>query len=244
MHHVLVVEDSAETRLIIAQALRSGEIQLASAGSLEEARGLLADGAPFDLIVLDLALPDGNGLEFFVELQGAARTRDVPVIFLTGNEDVGSKVTAFSYGAEDYVSKPFSPLELKARVEARLRKRARPGGEPGTLDRGPIRLSVPAQRAWVVKDPAGGGAAGQRELALTPREFRLLYHLASHEDRVFSRQQLLDSVWGDGVHVTDRTVDTHVCSLRRKLGAQGALIVSVPGVGYRFTLQPPGKRRR
>lgn len=220
MKRVLVVEDCADQQELVARAL-GDEYRLAQSASLREARRALEREVP-DLVLLDVSLPDGSGYRFCCELRDDPRTRALPVIFLTGRGEAVDKAMAFSLGADDYVEKPFHPLELRARMQARLRPR-----DSGVLRAGALEIHPGAYRAFAVERGV------RRELDLTPREFRILHLLASHPDRVFSRGQLLAAVWGD-TQVTERTVDTHISNLRSKLGAAGRGLETLRGAGYRL----------
>lgn len=224
MKRVLVVEDCADQRELVARAL-GDEYRVEMSESLREARRALGRQLP-DLVLLDVSLPDGNGYRFCCELRDEPGTRALPVIFLTGHGEPVDKAMAFSLGADDYLEKPFHPLELRARMQARLRSR-----EPGALRSGALEIQPETFRAFAVERGA------RRELDLTPREFRILHLLTSHPDRVFSRGQLLEAVWG-GTQVTERTVDTHISNLRGKLGAAGRGLETLRGAGYRFRPSP------
>ena len=223
---ILLIEDAPEIHQIVKGALQSlnATVQFALSGG--QARESL-NKSKFDLILLDIGLPDCDGFELCMEIKKNYKTsnaQEIPIIFLTAKDEVSDKVTAFSIGAEDYIPKPFHPLELKARVEARLNSASKRQSQSETYSAGPFQFDVPALRV----------KANDRLVDLTPTEFKLLYFLARHPDRVFSREKILDQVWGHSVHVTDRTVDAHIYSLRKKLGPHGKLISSVIGEGYRY----------
>jgi two-component system phosphate regulon response regulator PhoB len=220
---VLLVEDSFEFQALVKRSLTGSPCDVDSVTTLKEAADRLRDSR-YDLILLDVMLPDGDGFQFCASLQATPGLRDVPIIFLTGKSDIRDKVTAFSLGAEDYVVKPFEPLELRARVESRLNRRAKPSAIEESLIKGELTLNVAVQKALIQG----------RELGLTPIEFKILYHLARHEGRAFSRAELLSSIWGDSIHVLEHNIYTHVYSLRRKLGSHADCIRSVPRLGYRF----------
>jgi two-component system catabolic regulation response regulator CreB len=229
MPQVLLVEDAKDCQVIVRETLaKVAEVKIAP--TLGEARALLRRER-FDLMILDMNLPDGDGLEFFSEIQ----SQEVPVIFLTAKGEAAMQVTAFSLGADDYIVKPLRPIEFRARVEAKLKKLAHRRSIDTTLVRGDLRIELGAQRATLV-----GEGGERRDLDLTGREFKLLYHLARHEGTVFSREQLIAAVWGESVHVLDRTVDTHVYTLRKKLDTHAHYVESEVGLGYR--LNTAGKR--
>ncbi len=154
---------------------------------------------------------------------------NISVIFLTAKDETSAKVLGLSLGAEDYIVKPFEAQELKARVEVRLKKNLTSKQKAQVLQRGPVEIQIASQRVSITNP------AGQRQsLDLTPLEFKVLLTLASREDRVFSREELLNLAWSDNTHVTDRSIDTHIYSLRKKLGEYSSCIEAVYGQGYRF----------
>ncbi len=229
MNAILVIEDTSDTQLLLKKTLAGVATQVIVAGTASEARTALRTVIP-DLIVLDISLPDGDGIQLCSEFLADERTKEIPILFLTGKTDVSYKLAAFSMGAEDYIEKPFNPLELRARVQARLKKAQSAKSHGETLTREFLLLDAPTQRAFNIE----GGE--RRPIKLTPREFKLLFHLARNEDHVLTRDQLLTAVWGDAVEVFDRTVDAHISSLRKKLGTLARYILSVQGVGYRFSV--------
>ena len=178
-----------------------------------------------DLMVLDLMLPDVSGTEVCRRLRGDPETADLPIIMLTARADEVDRVVGLELGADDYVTKPFSPRELTLRVGAVLR-RQRPDASPGeSLSHGSLRLDPERHRCFV----------DEEEVQLTAKEFSLLQGLMQRPGRVMTRDQLLDEVWGSDITVTTRTIDTHLKRLREKLGAASGLIETVRGVGYRFS---------
>jgi two-component system phosphate regulon response regulator PhoB len=177
------------------------------------------------LVVLDAMLPDLSGTEVLrIVRQGAAGPRALPVILLTARSEEVDRVVGFELGADAYVTKPLGPRELVLRVKAILCRRDGESGEPDQLVRGTIRLDLARHACFV----------GDAPVELTAKEFGVLRMLMERPGRVFSRSQLLDRVWGPGIHVTPRTVDTHIKRLREKLGPEGARISTVRGVGYRL----------
>jgi len=219
---VLLVEDEAAILELLAVNLEHAGYRTLRAPSAEMARQILRQTLP-DVVLLDWMLPGQSGLAFARQLRADARTREVPLLFLTARSDERDKVAALEAGADDYVTKPFSSRELVARIRAVLRRRApQRGGEP--VEVAGLRLDPAAHRV------SGGG----RALELSPVEFRLLHFLMTHANRVHSRPKLLDAVWGDDAIVEERTVDVHVRRLRQALAASGhdALIETVRGSGY------------
>ena len=233
MRTVLAVEDCTETRNLIHRTLESEGALPVTVGSLAEARAWLEGHAP-DLVVLDIQLPDGEGYSLCSELRADDRLQEVPILFLTSRQAIQDKLAAFSLGADDFLAKSFDPLELKARVKARLERGGQRSEAPEVVRRGPLCLRLGQYRAGWLE------SGSERDLELTPQEFRMLYTLARRETHVLSREQLREAVWGQTV-VGPRTVDTHMSNLRRKLAPHQGCIESVRGVGYRFrTPAAPG----
>ncbi|HNX51647.1 MAG TPA: response regulator transcription factor [Thermoanaerobaculaceae bacterium] len=223
---VMVIEDEKEIRDLVRYNLERAGYRVAAAADGEEGLERVFRSRP-DAVVLDLMLPGRSGLEVLREIRTEPMTRDLPVIVLTARAAEMDKLLGFEHGADDYVTKPFSPRELVARVQALLR-RARP-------ERGPMAIAVGRLRI----DPATHEVAfGGRPLALTPREFDLLVFLARWPGLVHSREELLRKVWGYDYVGTTRTVDVHVRRLRVKLGERQRVIETVPGSGYKLIVPP------
>ncbi len=223
--NILVVEDEPAIQALIAANLkRAGHIALAAVDA-ESAQQQVKLALP-DLILLDWMLPGMSGIELARRLRAEERTRMVPIIMLTARGDEHDKVLGLEVGADDYVTKPFSPRELLARIKAVLRRRA-PQVTEDIAELGGLRLDPATHRITV----------GDQPVSLGPTEFRLLHFLMTHAERVHSRSQLLDQVWGDHVYVEERTVDVHIRRLRAALEATGhdALIQTVRGSGYRIS---------
>jgi len=238
MPRVLVVEDEPAIAESIAYALRRDGFGVGLASTLAEAEREL-EGT--DLVVLDLMLPDGSGFD----LLGLARQRApaVAVIILSSRDDVADRIAALETGADDYVTKPFSPREIVARVRAVLRRaQPRDGASPPSPNSAPgPAASVPRRQALSVEEATRRAFVWGNEVELTRVEFDLLACLLGAPGHVFTRMQLIERVWGGGFAITDRTIDSHVKSLRRKVsdaGGQSALIETVRGVGYRVNERP------
>ncbi|MEY4760264.1 MAG: hypothetical protein RLZZ200_120 [Pseudomonadota bacterium] len=222
---ILIVEDEKPIRDMIAFALKRAGYDVQEAGDCRTARSLLADHRP-DLLLSDWMLPDMSGLELTRQLKRDAATRELPVILLTARSAEGDKIAGLEGGADDYITKPFSPRELLARIQAVLRRSAGQAGEERIglegleLDKASHRVSV-----------------GERTIALGPTEYRMLEFFMSHPDRVYSREQLLDRIWGGNVYVEERTIDVHIRRLRKALEDSGhdRLVQTVRGAGYRFS---------
>jgi len=223
---ILIVEDEAPIREMIAFHLGRAGYQVFEAENCRSARTLLIDESP-DLALIDWMLPDMSGLELTRKLKRDSENDDLAIIMLTARTDEFDKVAGLDGGADDYMTKPFSPRELVARIEAVLR-RSLPAADE-SLTAGILRLDSVGHRV----------KANEKELRLGPTEYRLLQFLMTHPDRVYSRTQLLDRVWGANVYVEERTVDVHVRRLRKSLTEEKAdsYIQTVRGAGYRFSVQ-------
>lgn len=220
------MEDNVEIQILL-EACLDGH-QLVFATTVKEAARLL-ESHMYDMAILDLGLPDGDGLEILTFLYGRRQEHEIPVIVLSGKSDTSSKVLAFSVGAEDFVSKPFDPAELRARVVAKLKRYERLNDSSEWLRIGDLNLSVPMQKV-LLKTKDGK----EQAIELTSLEFKLLHTLLRAPERVFTRDYLLDRVWGNQMSVVDRTVDTHISHLRKKLGESQIEIETVVGSGYRL----------
>jgi two-component system, OmpR family, phosphate regulon response regulator PhoB len=225
MARILVVEDEKDLQELVAYNFRQAGHAVTIVGSGREALAAVQTQRP-DLVLLDLMLPDVSGLEICRKLKGDTATREVPIIMVTAKGDEVDRVVGFELGADDYVVKPYSLRELLLRVDAVLRRTTTPApaGGQGVHSFGRLRVDRDAHRVWV----------DDEEVTLTALELRLVSTLLERRGRVQSRSALLDDVWGMSGEVTTRTVDTHVKRLREKLGAAGAYIETVRGVGYRF----------
>jgi two-component system, OmpR family, phosphate regulon response regulator PhoB len=223
---ILVVEDELAIQELIAVNLSRAGHCVTRAGDAEAAQSLM-NGALPDLVLVDWMLPGMSGIDLTRRIRADPRTREVSVILLTARDEERDKITGLETGADDYITKPFSPRELLARITAVLRRRV-PHATDDTVELCGLRLEPAAQRV---------SAAGI-ELTLGPTEFRLLHFLMTHPQRVYSRAQLLDQVWGDHFFGEERTVDVHVRRLRaamERVGHQN-LIQTVRGSGYTFSL--------
>ena len=221
---ILVVEDEPSIQELISVGLKRNGHDVRRAASAEEAYGAVAEALP-DVILLDWMLPDASGPSFARKLRAEARTKEVPIIMLTARAGDDDKVAGLEAGADDYVTKPFSPRELEARIQAVLRRRAPNLAKDAVAIEG-LELN-PATRLVT-----GDG----KVLKMGPTEFELLHYFMTHTDRVYTRTQILDQVWGDHVFIEDRTVDVHIRRLRDALSPSGHddLVDTVRGTGYRF----------
>ncbi|WP_305074714.1 phosphate regulon transcriptional regulator PhoB [Propionivibrio sp.] len=225
---ILVVEDEPAIQELISAALQHAGHRVMRAYSAEEAVPLVNGTLP-DVVLLDWMLPGTSGIEFARRLRGDERTRDLPVIMLTARGEEQDKVAGLEAGADDYLTKPFSPRELVARIKAVLRRRA-PQMTEDCVEVEGLRIDPVTHRV----------TANGQTLDLGPTEFRLLHFFMTHQERVFNRTMLLDQVWGDHVFVEERTVDVHIRRLRAVLESTGhdRLIQTVRGSGYRFSAMP------
>jgi two-component system phosphate regulon response regulator PhoB len=219
---VLVVEDEPQIQELIAVNLEHFGHRVRRASSAEEAEAAIRAALP-DVVVLDWMLPGESGLAFARRLRSDTRTRELPIVMLTARAMEQDKLSGLEAGADDYLTKPFSPKELAARIKAVLRRRA-PQLSGDVVEVEGLRLDPATHRV----------TAGEQRLQLSPAEFKLLHFLLTHPGRVYSRTQLLDQVWGDHVYIEERTVDVHIRRLRKSLEPSGhdRLIDTVRGAGY------------
>ncbi|MES2009334.1 MAG: phosphate regulon transcriptional regulator PhoB [Pseudomonadota bacterium] len=229
---ILVVEDEPAIAELIAVNLQHAGHYPIRAYNAEQALSLMSDVLP-DLVLLDSMLPGKSGATFAKELRNNDRTKQIPIIMLTARSEEQDKVLGLEAGADDYVTKPFSPKELLARIKAVLRRRA-PQLTDDVVAINGLRLDPATHRV------TGQDESGLIKLDLGPTEFRLLHFLMTHPERVHSRSQLLDQVWGDHVFVEERTVDVHIKRLRAALtpGGYSNMIETVRGSGYRLARAP------
>jgi len=225
-NRILIVEDEQAIREMIAFHLSRAGFETMEARDSREARELIADNRP-DLALIDWMLPDISGLELTRMLKRDESYEDLAIIMLTARAEERDKISGLEGGADDYVTKPFSPRELIARIHAVLRRAGAPADE--VLGAGVLEVDTAGHRVL----------SSGREIKLGPTEYRLLHFLVTHPERVYSRAQLLDRVWGANVYVEERTVDVHVRRLRKALSDAGAddYIQTVRGAGYRFSVK-------
>ncbi|MFL0803962.1 MAG: phosphate regulon transcriptional regulator PhoB [Agarilytica sp.] len=222
---ILVVDDEAPIRDMLRVALEMAEYTVLEAGDAQEAHSLIVDTPP-DLILLDWMLPGTSGIELARRLKRNDVTEDIPIIMLTAKGEEDNKIQGLDVGADDYITKPFSPRELVARLKAVLRRTEVNSGQ------GPIQIE------GLLLDPSSHRVSiNDTPLNMGPTEYRLLEFFLTHQERVYSRGQLLDHVWGGNVYVEERTVDVHIRRLRKALSIEGheKFIQTVRGAGYRFS---------
>lgn len=227
-NHILVVEDEASVCEMIRFALERADFRVSEAGDVQGARVVVADDPP-DLVLLDWMLPDISGAEYARELRTGQLTYGLPIIMVTARGAEEDRVRGLRLGCDDYVCKPFSSSELVARIRAVLR-RSLPEGDEEIISANNLTLDVACHRV----------SAGEQTVPLGPTEFRLLRFFMTNPERVYSREQMLDRVWGQNVYVDERTVDVYIRRLRRALAPFGYdwFIQTVRGSGYRFSTKP------
>jgi two-component system phosphate regulon response regulator PhoB len=222
---VLVVDDEAPIREMLVFVLEQNGFQAVEAEDYDSAIAAMVEPYP-DMVLLDWMLPGGSGIQIAKKFKQNEYTRQIPIIMLTARGEEEDKVRGLEVGADDYVTKPFSPKELMARIKAVIR-RVSPTSLEEAIEVHGLRL-----------DPISHRVSSQgTELDMGPTEFRLLHFFMTHPERVYSREQLLDHVWGTNVYVEDRTVDVHIRRLRKAIGSLGhdRLVQTVRGAGYRFS---------
>jgi two-component system phosphate regulon response regulator PhoB len=232
-HRILVVEDEPSIAELIAINLTHAGFEVEKVMQTDLALALMKDRLP-SLLILDWMLPGKSGVQFAKELRAQERTRGLPILMLTAKSEEADKVLGLDSGADDYVTKPFSPKELVARVKALLRRQS-PMEDTGPLSIGPIKLDPSSHRVlavWPELEP--------KPIALGPTEYRLLQFFMANPERVHSRASLLDNVWGNEVYIEERTVDVHIKRLRAALAPVDCdrFIETVRGSGYRITKTP------
>ena len=223
---ILIVEDEAAIRGMLTIVLEQAGFTAIAATEVESAQKILADSYP-DLILLDWMLPGTSGVEWARRLKKDLSYKDLPIILLTARGEEEDKVRGLEIGADDYLTKPFSPKELVARIRAVLRRSGKLQGAT-QITLGDLILDTEQHRLTI----------GEQQLDVSPTEFRLMQFFMTHPNKVFSRTQLLDQVWGRNVYIEERTVDVHIRRLRKILGDYGKedLVQTVRGFGYRFSL--------
>ncbi|MCT8469137.1 phosphate regulon transcriptional regulator PhoB [Chromohalobacter canadensis] len=221
---VLIVDDEASIREMIAVALEMADYRVLEADNAQTAHAMVVDDQP-DLLLLDWMMPGTSGIELARRLKRDTVTAELPIILLTAKSEEDNKIQGLEAGADDYITKPFSPRELVARLKAVLR-RATPTGVEDTVEIDGLRLDPVSHRV----------SANGEALDVGPTEYRLLQFFMTHQERAYTRSQLLDQVWGGNVYVEERTVDVHIRRLRKALGDDHQhFIQTVRGTGYRFS---------
>tara|TARA_B100001971_G_scaffold215192_1_gene259858 strand:+ start:112420 stop:113115 length:696 start_codon:yes stop_codon:yes gene_type:complete len=224
-HSVLLIEDSKEIYNLVNTSLSTPLIQLEWAANAKEASDKYTSNQ-YDLILIDIELPDGNGIEICNQILN--KNPETSIFFLTAKDDLSEKVLGFSAGAEDYITKPFNGLELKARVEAKLKKLEILKQAKNEMKWKEIAINQATQEVSINME------GDNKDIDLTALEFKLLIYFAQRPYEVINRDTILNDIWGEDVHVYSRSVDTHVSKLRKKLAEASHLIESVHGAGYKF----------
>jgi two-component system alkaline phosphatase synthesis response regulator PhoP len=224
MNRILLVEDSKEIYQMVVQSVAQ-IAELTWAKSVEEAKAEIVK-QNFDLILLDVELPDGNGIDFCSSIQ--TTHSHVSIFFLTGQSNLSDKVLGFTAGADDYITKPFSPLELRARIESRFRKNQQQVVHSDIYKWKELQINKSRQEVSTTVDGV------TQRVELTALEFKILMYFAYRPGEMIERDKILNDIWGQDIHVYQRSVDTHVSKLRKKLGAVAHIVESIHGSGYKF----------
>lgn len=229
MANILLIEDSTEIKEVV-MAVLNREHDVMWAPTLTEAQQHLENPSkPMDLVLLDIDLPDGSGMDFLSRFSENLERRGTGVIFLTGTNTVVSRIRSYALGALDYIPKPFDIVEFQVRVNSKIKgRKPERSAVQSVLRTGRIEIDLTRQQAFDLTEES------PKQLDLTPVEFRLLLLFIQNAGEVVPRQQILDTVWGQTAHVSARCVDHHVCGLRKKISPSGSRIESVYGVGYRI----------
>ncbi|MBT5229667.1 MAG: phosphate regulon transcriptional regulator PhoB [Methylococcales bacterium] len=225
--HILIVEDDPAIQDMLSIAFSMTHFKIYQAEDVRAAQLIMADHRP-DIILLDWMMPEVSGIEFARRLKKSQETQDIPILMLTARGEEDDRLRGFDVGVDDYITKPFSPKELMARISAVLR-RVKGYSQLQTIESGQLKILPDEHRVFV----------GDSELNIGPTEYKLLHFFMTNIERVFSRAQLLDRVWGGSVYIEERTIDVHIRRLRKILAESGYdyMVQTVRGVGYRFSAQ-------
>ena len=225
---ILLIEDAPDYQLLIRTALEK-EYNLTVVGTGNSGLALLSQ-SEFDLVIVDIVLPDSDGYKICREIRDHSLNKNVPIIFVSSKDQISDKLMAFTLGANDYLIKPFNLGELKARVKANIGRPHIPTISPEQeyILFPPFEIRLDSKRLYLEIDK------NKREISLTKKEFEILNLLVQNPDRAFTRNQILEKVWGNALQVTERTIDTHICKLRAKIQPHDIAIEQIHGVGYRF----------
>jgi DNA-binding response OmpR family regulator len=226
MEKILLVEDSPEVKIVVQASLKDFDVYACS--GIQEAERQLQKNK-FSCMILDIELPDGDGVSFFSQLQSRPDFSSLPTFFLTGKTDLSQKLAAFSLGADDFITKPFEPAELRARVQARLKKSR--SSSSNEIKLGNLTLFKDQMRVMIA-------SSEEKEIvSLTLLEFKILQLLLKDPERIFERDVIIDEVWGKSANIVDRTVDAHVSHLRKKLSKSNLFIEAIPSIGYKLSVK-------
>lgn len=236
MNKILLIEDNNDTQELVRHSLK-GFCELFIASTATQAYFNIENNL-YDLILLDINLPDGNGFEICHQLMTNEKTKSIPIIFLTAQNASEDIIKAYQLGAEDYIIKPFDPRVLKVKIEAKFKQAQNNFENSKWIKKKELRLNTHTQKAYIDTNHHS------EELNLTPTEYRLLYTFITHEDKILTRSILMNHVWNHETHVTDRVIDIHISSLRKKIGPIGPLIRTVYGSGYLFSTEPKKREKK
>jgi DNA-binding response OmpR family regulator len=226
---ILFVEDTAETQLILQSLLR--DYKMITCVSLEEAKRSLNHG-PFAAIILDIELPDGDGLRFLAECPENIK-KQAAIFIISGKSALANKAMAFTYGADDFISKPFDPIEVKMRIDAKIRKMSEQNPTNENFKIEDLLVNVAEQKLYLENETESS------QISFTSLEFRIFTFLSKNRDKVISRDEIINHIWGGRVHITDRTVDAHIAHIRKKITASRVKIETVFGSGYKLITPSP-----
>lgn len=221
---ILFIEDTPECQIILQNLLK--EYDLMSCGSLAEARSALQQG-PYAALLIDIELPDGDGLRFLAELPEAWK-KNVAIFIISSKTGLANKAMAFSYGADDFISKPFDPIEVKMRVDAKIRKMQDVVAPSENFQIEDLLINVAEQKLYLQN------AGNASNISFTSLEFRIFSYLSKNKNKVITRDEIIQHIWGSDVHVTDRTVDAHIAHIRKKIAESVVKIETVFGTGYKI----------
>lgn len=221
---ILFVEDTPETQLILQSLLK--DYKVITCVSLEEATRSLNHG-PFAAIILDIELPDGDGLRFLAECPDAIK-KQAAIFIISGKNALANKAMAFTYGADDFISKPFDPIEVKMRIDAKIRKMSEQNSSNENFKIEDLMVNVAEQRLYLENENEAV------QINFTSLEFRIFTFLSKNRDKVISRDEIINHIWGGRVHITDRTVDAHIAHIRKKIAPSRVKIETVFGSGYKL----------
>lgn len=228
MAKICIVEDSEEVASVLTHALAiRHNVEIFK--TMAEARAAIPK-QEFKLIILDIGLPDGDGLRLCAEIKCQEKLKRIPIFILTGKTSIHEKTLGFQLGIDDFISKPFDPIEVLLRVDAILKKRSEDSEESSELSFGNLRINIASQQVGILI------SSSLYIVSLSSKEFGILIFLAKHPDQIKSRNTILSVVWGNNTHVTDRTVDSHISRLRKKLEKSNIHIEAIANVGYRLSL--------
>jgi DNA-binding response OmpR family regulator len=236
MKKILVLEDD-RVQIDLVSSILKDDYSLVFANRIEDADDLLLQHS-FDMFMIDLGLPDGNGLNFCTKIRNDKTYQKIPIFIISSNTDVYTKIASLELGADDYITKPVHPIELKTKVKNKFKRLEDEMGASNFYKTDKFHIDYEKRRLLIeLKDNE------VREIELTNKEFDLFALLAKNEGRVFSRQDLIDKAWSKNINITDRVVDTHIASVRKKIAPYGDYISSEYGIGYKFKIPKESSKK-